>query len=61
MAIHTENSLRSSGVSQILDFPLAISASKTGCAESLVTSENSKVLNLFTAGATAVCAIVTYE
>ena len=59
MTAHTKNPLRRSGIAKVLNLPLAVSTPKTPSAERLVSSENSKVLNLVPTCRAAVCALVT--
>lgn len=61
MAVHTEDSLRSSSVSKVFDLALTISAAKTGSAKCLIPRKDSQVLNLVTASAAAVCTVVADE
>ncbi len=61
MTLHAEYSLRGPCIFEILDLLLTISTAKTSRAESLVASENSQILNLVPACATAICTIVADE
>ena len=61
MAIHTEDTLRRAGVTQILDLPLAIPAFEAVGAKGLVAGEDCWILDLVTTAATAVRAIVANQ
>lgn len=61
MAGHAEYALRSSSISKIVDFPLAIATSETVCTEGLISCQYSQILDLVVAGAAAVGAIVADE
>lgn len=61
MTFHAENTLRSARIAQVLDLSFAVSASEALSAESLVSRQNSQVLDLVVAGATTVCAVTAYK
>jgi hypothetical protein len=46
MAVHTEDTLGSSSIAQVLNFPLAVSAPEALSAEGLFTRQNGQVFNL---------------
>ena len=60
MARHAEDTLRCTGIAQILDLALAVPTSETVCAESLVTGQDGQILDLVAAVVAAVCAVVAY-
>ena len=61
MAVHTKYALRRSSISKVLNFPLAVPALETICAECLITSKDGKVFDLVRTAAAAVGAIVAYQ
>jgi hypothetical protein len=61
MARHAEDSLRGTGISEVLDLALAVPTSEAIRTEGLVTSKDGQVLDLVPAVVTAVCAIVAYQ
>jgi hypothetical protein len=54
VTVHTEDSLGSPGIAQVLDFLFTVAATETLGAESLVACENRQIFNLVTTGITAV-------
>lgn len=58
MALHAKNTLGGAGVSQILNFLLAVSAFEAAGAEGLFTGEDGKIFNLVATGTAAVGAVV---
>lgn len=61
MTAHTENALRSSSISQVLDLPLAVATPKARCAEGLIPGEDGEVFDLVVAGTAAICTVVADE
>ena len=61
MALHAEDALGCSGVSEIFNFALAVAALEAGSAKGLIAGQNGEVFNLVAAGAAAVGAVVAYE
>lgn len=61
MAFHTENSLGSPSIFEVLYLLLAITTFEACCAKSLVARENRKVLDLVPTDAAAVSAIIADE
>lgn len=61
MARHAEDSLRGTGISEVLDLALAVPTPEAIRTEGLVTSKDGQVLNLVPAVVAAVCAIVAYQ
>ena len=59
MARHAKDTLRSTGISQILNLPLTVPTSKAISTESLVSRQNCQILNLVTAMIAAICTIIT--
>jgi len=53
--------MRRASIAQVLDLPLAISASKAGRAERLVARQDGQILDLVVASAAAVRTVVAYE
>lgn len=60
VTIHAKDALRGARISEVLNLFLAVATLETVGAKGLVSSQNSQVLDLVLAAATAVCAIVTY-
>jgi hypothetical protein len=58
---HTEDALRCSSISKIVDLPLTVATSEAIRAKSLISCQYSQVLDLVVTCATAVCAIVADE
>lgn len=58
MTFHAENTLRSSGIAEILDLAFAVSAAEARRTERLLPRKDSQVLDLVATGATAVGAVV---
>ena len=58
MAFHAEDALCSSRITKVLNLPLAVPASKTARAESLIAGEDGQVFDLVAASIAAVCAVV---
>lgn len=58
MAAHTKYALRCPGISQVVDFALAIPAAETRRAECLIARKDGKIFNLVAARAAAVGAVV---
>lgn len=61
VAVHAEDALRRSSIFQVFDLLLTIPTSKTGSAESLVAREDGKILDLVSARAAAVRAVIANE
>lgn len=61
MAGHAKDTLGCLGVTQVFYFSLAIPTSKARGAKGLFTSQDGEILNLVTARAAAVSAIVAYQ
>jgi hypothetical protein len=61
MAVHTEDTLGGSSIAQVLNFPLAVSASEALRAEGLFTRQNGQVFNLVSTRATAVGTIAANQ
>jgi hypothetical protein len=57
VTVHAKNTLRSPGVTEIFNSPLAISAFKTVGAKGLVTGQDCQVFDFVSAGAAAVCTV----
>ena len=61
MAGHAENTLRGSGITEVLDLALAISTPEAIGAEGLVAREDGEVFDLVAAVVAAICAVVAYQ
>ena len=61
MARHAEDTLRSTGISEVLDLAFAVPTAEAIRTKGLVTSKDGQILNLVPAVITAVCAIVAYQ
>lgn len=61
MAVHTEDSLRCSGISQVLNLLLAVPTAEAIGAKGLVSGEDGQVFDFVPTGTTAVCTIVADE
>ena len=61
MTFHTEYSLRSPGIFEILDLLLAVPTFETGRTEGLIAREYSQILDLITTCAAAVGTAITDE
>lgn len=58
MTAHAEDALGRSRIAEVLNLPLAVPAAEAGCTEGLLTGEDGQILDLVSAGGTAVCAVV---
>ena len=61
MAAHAKDSLRRSGVLQVLNLALTISAPETARAKSLITCKNRQILDLVVTSCTAVGTVIADE
>jgi len=61
VAVHAEYAVGCPGIAQILNLPLAVPAAEAGRAKSLVAGQDGEILNLISAGAAAVGAVVADE
>ena len=61
MAFHTEYPLRSPRITQILNLFLAIPAPKATGTKSMISGEDSQILNLVPTRSAAVCTIIADE
>jgi hypothetical protein len=61
MTRHAEDTLRGTGISEVLDLALAVPTPEAIRTECLVASKDSQVLNLVPAVIAAVSAIVAYQ
>jgi hypothetical protein len=61
MARHAEDTLRGTGISEVLDLALAVPTAEAIRTKGLVASKDGQILNLVPAVITAVCAVVTYQ
>lgn len=58
MATHAKYTLRCPGISQVIDFALAVAAAEARRAECLIARKDRKIFDLVAACAAAVCAVV---
>jgi hypothetical protein len=61
MAVHAKYTVRRPSIAKVFNLSLAVPTAEARCAEGLVSGQDSEVLNLIVAGATAVGAVVAYE
>ena len=61
VAVHTEDALRGSRISQVLNLSLAVTALEASRTKGLVAGQYGKVLDLVAAVAAAVCAVVANQ
>ena len=61
MTLHAENALRCPSISEVFYLLLTIPTLEASCAECLVPSQDSEVLDLVTTIAAAVCAVIAYQ
>jgi len=61
MAGHAEDTLRSSGIAEVLDLALAVATPEAIGAEGLVAREDGEVFDLVAAVVAAICAVVAYQ
>lgn len=61
VTVHTEDALRGARITQVLDLALTIAALETACAEGLIASQDSQILDLVAAAATTVSAVVANQ
>jgi hypothetical protein len=61
MTAHTEDTLRSARIAQILNLPFAVATAEAARAEGLVTGEDGQVFDLVAAGIAAICTVVADE
>ena len=61
MTIHAKDALRSTSVSQIIDFALAIATPKAAGAESLIPSQDGQIFDFASTRGTAIGAVVAYQ
>lgn len=61
MAVHTENALSCACIAQILDLPFTVPAFETIGAKGLVSCQYGQILDLVSAAAAAVRAIIAYK
>ena len=61
MAAHTEDTLGSARIAQILNLPFAVATAEAARAEGLVASKDGQVFDLVAAGIAAICTVVADE
>jgi hypothetical protein len=61
VAAHTEDTLGSARIAQILNLPFAVATAEAARAEGLVAGENGQVFDLVAAGIAAICTVVADE
>jgi hypothetical protein len=61
MTGHTEDTLRSAGIAQVLDLALAIPTPEAVGTEGLVAGQDGEILDLVAAVVAAICAVVAYQ
>ena len=61
MTPHAKDALGGPGISEVVDFALAVAAAEAGRAECLIARKDGKVFDLVAAGAAAVGAVVADE
>jgi len=61
MTRHTEDTLRSAGIAQVLDLALAIPTAEAVGTEGLVASQDGQIFDLVAAVVAAICTVVAYQ
>ena len=61
MAIHAKDTLRGASIAEVLDLAFAVSTAEAAGAKSLVSGEDSEILNLVAARRAAVGTVITYK
>jgi hypothetical protein len=61
MAVHAKYSLRSAGISQVLDLSLAVATLEAASTECLISSEDGEVFDFVTTARAAVGTVVAYQ